>query len=85
MKTTMSKRNIAKFHKLLQREVPVGDIVKILKVTKETLRKFTPAKVAEWKKVQAELAAAEAVEEAAKKETAAALGAAASEVLKKDK
>lgn len=45
MKSTMNSRDIAKFHKLLAAEVSSNEIVKILGIEVETLKKFTPEKV----------------------------------------
>lgn len=42
MKSTMNKRDIAKYHKLLAEEVSIDKISKFLKIDKATLKKFTP-------------------------------------------
>jgi arsenate reductase-like glutaredoxin family protein len=85
MKKTMSKRNVALFHKLLKKKAPIGDIVKILKVTKETLKEFTPAKCEAFKQSQIEAAALKQKEEAVKIEAADTLVAAAKKVAKESK
>ena len=54
MKSTMNTRDIAKFHKLLKKEVPHDQIVKIMGVERETLKKFSPERVAKAKAVQKE-------------------------------
>ncbi len=40
----MSKRDVAKFHKLLESDEPNKNISAILGVSKETLEKFMPKK-----------------------------------------
>lgn len=82
MKCTMSKRNVAKFHKLLEMKAPVKDIVKILKVDKDTLKQFTPAKFEDFKKKQAEAAALAAEAEAETAEKVSNLKKAAKEIEK---
>lgn len=77
MKDTMSKRNIAKFHKLLKAKAPQKDIVKILKVKPATLKRFMPEKVAEFKKKAAKIEAEVKVEKAKTKKTGEAIAAAA--------
>jgi len=54
MKSTMNKRDIAKFHKMLEAEVSVDKISKALKVDKDTLKKFAPAKAAAAKAAPAD-------------------------------
>lgn len=46
MKKTMDQRNIRRFHKLLARDVPLEAISKSIKVSVDTLKKFTPEKCA---------------------------------------
>ena len=63
MKSTMSARNISKFHKLLANDVSVDKISKFLGVTKATLKKFSPeimAKVSVSKKAAADKVAGKA-------------------------
>ncbi len=45
MKDTMNSRDIAKFHKLLLKDVSNDDISKFLQVSVETLKRFTPEKI----------------------------------------
>ena len=70
MKSTMSNRNIAKFHKLLAQDIPLKKISKFIGVTEAALKKFMPDRMAEVtvsKKAAAEKAAGkEAPVEAAK-------------------
>ena len=48
----MSSRDIAKFHKYLKQDIPIGKISKSLGVTTKTLEKFKPDVVAKVKKEQ---------------------------------
>ncbi|MGW8177963.1 MAG: hypothetical protein ACWGQW_04100 [bacterium] len=45
MKRTMNGRDIVKFHKLLEQEIPHAKIVKLMGVDADTLKRFTPDKV----------------------------------------
>lgn len=81
----MSKRNIAKFHSLLKMKAPISDIVKILKVDKDTLKKFTPTVFKDLKVKQAEAAALKAEEKADTEKAAEVVAEAAKKVVKKDK
>ncbi len=84
MKNTMSKRNVAKFHKLLEAKAPMKDCVAILKVSAETLKKFTPGKVQDFKNKQAERAKLAEKQEKENQEAADTLAKAAKKVTKKD-
>lgn len=85
MKKTMSKRNVAKFHNLLKKKVSVNDIVKILKVDKETLKKFTPSVFKDLKEKAAEAAALAETEKQETAKAAEVVAEAAKQVVKKDK
>lgn len=65
----MSKRNVAKFHKLLELKETIKNCSKILNVSVDALKKFTPAKLEAFKAAEAErlakLAAAQAETDAA--------------------
>lgn len=50
MKSTMNKRDIAKYHKLLAQDVKPEKISKFLGVTSETLKLFEPVTLAKAKK-----------------------------------
>lgn len=80
MKNTMSKREVAKFHNLLKKKAPISDIVKILKISKETLKEFTPGKFQELAERRAEQAALEAADLEAKEAAAESLASAAKKV-----
>ena len=84
MKNTMSKRNVAKFHTLLKKKAPISDIVKILKVDKDTLKKFTPGIFRDLKEKQIEAEALAAVEKKETEKAAEVVAAAAKKVVKKD-
>ncbi len=49
MKNTMNNRDIASYHKMLKAKESLSNISNILKVSKDTLAKFTPEKVADAK------------------------------------
>ena len=80
MKTTMDKRNVAKFHKLLAEKISVAKCSKLLKIAVKTLNKFTPEKVAVFKKKQAEIAEEQKKKLEQLKNTGAALAEAAKQV-----
>ena len=50
MKSTMNKRDIAKYHKMLNSDVKIEKISKYLGVTPETLKLFEPVTLAKAKK-----------------------------------
>lgn len=85
MKQTMSKRNVAKFHMLLKKKAPISDIVKILKVSKETLKRFTPGKHQAFAEQQKQKLALEAAEKLETDKAAEVVAEAAKKVVKKDK
>ena len=49
MKSTMNKRDIAKYHKMLNNDVKIEKISKYLGVTQDTLGLFEPATLAQAK------------------------------------
>lgn len=53
MKNTMNKREIAKFHKYLEEEIPMEKISKGMGIDKKTLAKFTPEAVKKVKEQHA--------------------------------
>ena len=85
MKKTMSKRNIAKFHNLLKAEVPISSIVKILKIDKNTLKKFSPSAVKAFKDKQREIEALAVKQKAKTAEAAEIVAAAAKKVVEDGK
>jgi len=50
MKNTMNQREVARFHRLLREEVSMEDCSKAIKVSVNTLEKFTPEFFAKLKK-----------------------------------
>ena len=82
MKSTMSNRNIAKFHKLLAQDVSIEKCSKYLGITKAALKKFMPDRMKEVavdKKAAAEKAAGKVPAAPAKVEAPAKKAAATKE------
>lgn len=83
MKKTMSQREVAKFHKYLEKKMSMKDCAKYLQVDMDTLKKFTPSAIEAWKKSQAEKAALALKGEEETRKAAKVVAAAAKEVTKK--
>lgn len=58
MKETMSKRDIAKFHKYLAEDISIDKISKGMGIDKKTLAKFTPEAIKKVKEQRAKEEAA---------------------------
>lgn len=77
----MNKRDIAKFHKLLEQDVKPDLIATTLGIEKSTLKKFTPEKVAAAAAARKSRIQAMEKVKASNKEKAAVIAEAVSEVL----
>jgi len=80
MKTTMSKREIAKFHKFLEQDVSLKECSKYLGVTIPALKKFSPTLVEKAKQDHLSIAKAKIAHEKEQEEAAEVLAKAAKKV-----
>ena len=64
MKNTMNKRDVVRFHKFLDTDMKIGECAKAMKIELDTLKKFTPEKVAQSADRKAKIAAKNAARRA---------------------